>query len=664
MQHIEPGHDLKPAVPGHRSRVTAQIGWLPPIAAVVIAQFLIAYVDGFDGWAAAVGVGGAAGVAFAAWWLAVLMTRRASLRREAGVAWVLMTATVVVVLVIAAEGPTAGAVSLAALWTWMLPVALIAVPVRQRARPPRLERFATAIEATDSGIGVRLARRRRRASALAAPPSRGTDRLAAGPVSIPLTMLAVTALYLGTLAGYLGVSMLGRRVLTSAVEAAQFRRTQPPMRRSINIFPPPGLRAPAQPRFTGPPGFVRPDGKITRRSLEFPWAGHTQILNLRREIPRRAADAACRYEADREPEGPVQIHVELLPPDKLKPLYTDSSKLGFGRLFTDHMFTAHFVDGEWRDARVGPYRKFELDPACLVFHYGQEIFEGLKAFIGTDGDIRLFRPEMNIARMQNSARRLCMEPPPADMMLDGIKAAVLADKRWIPGDVGTSLYIRPTLIATDPFLGVQPSKSYLFYVILSPVGAYFAEGFKPVPLYVTRKYTRAATGGIGNAKAGGNYASSLLAGFEAKERGCSQVLWLDSSNHTKVEEVGAMNIFFAMGDKLITPPLDRGTILPGVTRDSIMKLAPTLELGIEEREIEIDEVLNGLRDGTITEIFGAGTAAVISPVGVLKTDDEELHVNNDEVGPIAHKLFDNLTGIQYGRIPDPFGWVQTIGHRD
>ncbi|MGE3852004.1 MAG: branched-chain amino acid aminotransferase [Planctomycetota bacterium] len=357
-----------------------------------------------------------------------------------------------------------------------------------------------------------------------------------------------------------------------------------------------------------------------------------------------------------------EFTVDQVPDARLKPLFTDTKTLGFGTKFTDHMFTAKFSDGQWHDLRIGPYQNFSFDPATMVFHYGQEIFEGMKAYVGpNDGSIRLFRPDRNCWRMNNSAKRMCMPQIPDDLMEQAISDLVLLDQRWIPQDPGTALYIRPAMIGTAPMLGVKASSSYLFFIILSPVGPYFSGGFAPVPLYVSKKYVRAVAGGVGEAKTGGNYAASLLAGEEARKKGCSQVLWLDGKEHRYVEEVGAMNIFFVFeGKKLVTPALN-GSILPGVTRASVVELSRHLGYECEERAIAIDEVLDGARSGKLTEAFGAGTAAVIAPVGKFVTDAESLEVGGNQVGPVARQMYDQLTGIQLGTVEDTFGWVKIIG---
>ncbi|MGQ9778267.1 MAG: branched-chain amino acid aminotransferase [Bacillota bacterium] len=355
----------------------------------------------------------------------------------------------------------------------------------------------------------------------------------------------------------------------------------------------------------------------------------------------------------------MKIFTEELGPDRLKPL-VDPAELGFGRYFTDRMLTRHFKDGRWDDPKIVPYQNFALDPAARVLHYSQEIFEGLKAYASDDGRILLFRPEENARRMNRSAARMCMPTMPEEEFLECVTTLVVAEKRWIPRAVGTSLYIRPTMIGIEPALGVHPSDAYIFFIILSPVGAYFKTGFKPVRLYVEDVYVRAVPGGVGDAKTGGNYAATLLAGAKAEEKGFSQVLWLDAKERRYVEEVGSMNIFFVFGTKLVTPALS-GSILPGITRDSVLKLAPRLGYEVEERPIGIDEVIAGIEDGRLTEAFGTGTACVIAPVGGFRYKDRDYTITGEEVGPVTRRLYEELVGIQYGRKPDPFGWVKEIG---
>jgi len=313
----------------------------------------------------------------------------------------------------------------------------------------------------------------------------------------------------------------------------------------------------------------------------------------------------------------------------------------------------------WFDARIEPYAPFVLDPACMVFHYAQEIFEGLKGYKWADGTIALFRPEMNSRRFNRSADRICMPGVPEALFLNGIEQLVKLEKEWVPVSHGTSLYIRPTMIAVEPVLGVKPSDHYYFFVILSPVGAYYAAGFNPVRIMVEDKYVRAVPGGTGDAKTGGNYAVSLKAALEAKKKGFEQVLWLDGAQHRYVEEVGSMNMFFAYGDLVVTAPLT-GSILNGITRDSVIKLAEPLGFQVEERQIDINELIADIRTGKVTEAFGTGTAAVITPVGHLAYRDELHQLGSGGVGRLTQKLYDTLTGIQYGLVEDTFGWIRKI----
>jgi len=313
----------------------------------------------------------------------------------------------------------------------------------------------------------------------------------------------------------------------------------------------------------------------------------------------------------------------------------------------------------WHNPEIKKFTPFQLDPSTMVLHYSQEIFEGLKAFWGKNGKINLFRPEMNAKRFNRSASRLCMPTIPEYDFLESIEKLVKLEHRWIPHTRGAALYIRPFMFGTDNILGVRASSNYLYCVILSPVGPYYQEGFNPIGLYVSDEFVRAARGGVGEAKTGGNYAASLLAGKLARDKGCAQVLWLDAVHRRYVEEVGAMNIFFVFNDTLVTPKLS-GSILPGVTRDSVLILAQHLGYKTREDEISIEEVIGGITTGSITEIFGSGTAASISPVGSLKYKDKDYVVGNRKVGPISQKLYDFLTGIQYGEIKDPFNWVKEI----
>ena len=357
----------------------------------------------------------------------------------------------------------------------------------------------------------------------------------------------------------------------------------------------------------------------------------------------------------------MEVDKRLLPPEKRKQKPTDENALGFGHLFTDHMLLINYNHAKgWHNARIEPYGPIVLDPAALALHYGQQTFEGLKAYVGADGEVCTFRPDINFARMLRSCQRLCIPDFPVKDFLDATLELIRIEKDCIPKQEGTSLYIRPNIIAIDPFIGVKPGSEYLFYVIVGPVGAYYPEGFNPVKIYVEEKYTRAAVGGLGEAKTGANYAASLLAAEESKKRGYTQVLWLDVRDRKSIEEVGTMNIFFVVGDEIVTPPLD-GSILPGITRDSVIKLCNLWGLKMHERKITIDEVIVDHGNGTLKEIFGTGTAAVISPVGELAYEGVTYTIGNGSTGPLALKLYEELTGIQLGKFKDPFDWVVKVG---
>lgn len=356
----------------------------------------------------------------------------------------------------------------------------------------------------------------------------------------------------------------------------------------------------------------------------------------------------------------MEITVKSLPPEKLKKKPAPNDPLGFGKIFTDYMFLMDYEQGVgWKNARIEPYHSLNLDPAALVLHYGQEVFEGLKAYRWPNGEIYLFRPWMNFERMNRSARRLGMPEMDVDLALEATKKLIALEKDWVPSAQGTSLYIRPNMIAVDAALGVQLSQKYLFYIILSPVGAYYPQGFNPVDIYVTEKYVRAAPGGLGEAKTLANYAASLLAAEEAHKLGYTQVLWLDAVERKYAEEVGTSNIFFYINEELVTPPL-QGTILPGVTRDSVLHIARSWELKVSERRISLEEVISGLKSGRVKEIFASGTAAVISPVGKLAYQGKTFLINEGKVGPLAKKLYEYIMGIQYGRVKDPYGWMMRV----
>ena len=354
----------------------------------------------------------------------------------------------------------------------------------------------------------------------------------------------------------------------------------------------------------------------------------------------------------------LHIRYELTQNPKKKPEKDDP--LTFGTIFTDHMFVMDYEEGKgWHDARVIPYQPLSLMPSAMVFHYGQEMFEGLKAYKGENGNVLLFRPDKNIERANNTNRRLCIPEINEEDFLDALKAIVKVDKDWIPEKEGTSIYIRPFIIATDPFLGVRPSHTYKFIIILSPVGAYYKEGLNPVKIWIEDEYVRAVKGGIGEAKTGGNYVASLKAQVKAHEEGYSQVLWLDGIQRKYIEEVGAMNIFFKINGVVVTPMLT-GSILPGVTRASVIELCKEWGYPVEERKISVDEIYEAAKTGALEECFGTGTAAVISPVGELRFEQEKLQVGGGKIGQLSQRLYDTVTGIQVGKIQGPNGWCVIV----
>lgn len=345
---------------------------------------------------------------------------------------------------------------------------------------------------------------------------------------------------------------------------------------------------------------------------------------------------------------------------QLKAKPADESKLGFGKLFSDHMLLITYNEGRgWHDARVEPYGNLSLDPACSVLHYGQEIFEGAKCY-RTEKGFNLFRIQDNFARMNRSAERLGMAQMPIDLYMESLMALLSVDKEWTPHQAGTSLYIRPTMIATDAALGVSAAQSYLYYVLLSPSGAYYASGLAPVSIFVEDQLVRAVRGGVGFAKTGGNYAASILAGSKAKHEGYAQVLWLDGVEQKYIEEVGSMNMMFVYDNKKIVTPMLNGSILPGITRDSVLKLAAHMGYETEEARLSIDDVIADAKNGRVTEAFGTGTAAVVSPVNMIAYKEDKVAIGDGGIGAITQKLYDTLTGIQYGRIADPFGWITSL----
>ncbi len=354
----------------------------------------------------------------------------------------------------------------------------------------------------------------------------------------------------------------------------------------------------------------------------------------------------------------MSIEMKPLEPAKRRSCPTEFS---FGATFSDHMFTQNFSsDLGWHDALISPYHALSLDPSAAVLHYSQEIFEGLKAYRTPNGTINLFRPEENFKRFNRSAKRMVMPEVDENFHLDALKKLIALDHKWVPDQQGSSLYIRPTMIATSPKLGLGASANYTHFIIAGPAGTYFKGGLSPISVYVADKYRRAVKGGVGEAKTGGNYAASLYASEEVAKLGYSQVLWLDAVEGRFVEEVGAMNICFVYEGKRIVTPALSGSILPGVTRDSILKLAPAIGYEISEQRLDIEEILADIASGKITEVFGCGTAAVISPVGQLCLKGNEYIINDNQTGPVSKHLYDELTGIQYGTREDRFNWVQSI----
>ncbi|NCB32875.1 MAG: branched-chain amino acid aminotransferase [Erysipelotrichia bacterium] len=354
----------------------------------------------------------------------------------------------------------------------------------------------------------------------------------------------------------------------------------------------------------------------------------------------------------------LDIKVTETAAPKVKP--TDETSLRFGRIFTDHMFIMEYDAGKgWHDPRIEPYHPFMIDPSCMVLHYAQEVFEGMKAYRTADNTIQMFRPECNAKRMQNSCDRLCIPQIPAEDFLQAVKALVELEKSWVPHIDGATLYIRPYVFASGNGLGVHASEKYIFSIIASPSGPYYASGLDPVRIYVEDEYIRAAPGLTGFAKCGGNYAASIKSAEIAASLGYAQVLWLDGVSHTYVEEVGSMNIFFKIDGKIYTAACT-GTVLPGVTRRSVIELCRSWEFDVIEGKLAINDVMKAGRDGRLEEVFGTGTAAVITPVKELKWEDETVMIGDGRVGPVAARLYDAMTGIQYGRIPDTRGWITQI----
>lgn len=354
----------------------------------------------------------------------------------------------------------------------------------------------------------------------------------------------------------------------------------------------------------------------------------------------------------------MELKIEKTKNPKQKP--QDESKLGFGRIFTDHMFIMDYTQEKgWHDARIVPYGPIPMEPSAMCLHYGQSIFEGLKAYRGTDGEIRLFRPEKNFERLNVSCERMCLPTVDEDFALQSLKQLIEIDKDWIPHSDGTSLYIRPFVFGVDEYVGVHPSDHVLFVMILSPVGAYYATGLNPVKIYVEENYVRAVRGGTGFVKAAANYAISMKAQDEAEKQNYSQVMWLDGIEQKYIEEVGAMNVFFVLEDEIVTPAL-QGSILSGITRMSCIELLRAKGYTVNERRLSIDELCEAYATGKLKEAFGSGTAAVISPIGELKYGDNVMEINGGEIGAVSQMLYDGLTGIQWGKVKDDYGWTVNV----
>ena len=356
----------------------------------------------------------------------------------------------------------------------------------------------------------------------------------------------------------------------------------------------------------------------------------------------------------------LDIKITKTDSPKAKP---QDDQLGFGRIFSDHMFVMNYDAGiGWHDARIVPYGPVSLDPSAVVFHYAQECFEGLKAYRTADGKIQLFRPDCNARRLNNTQERLCIPKIPEEDFIQAVKTLVEVEKDWVPHSEGASLYIRPFTFATMAQLGVHASTSYQFMIICSPSGAYYKEGLAPIKIYVEDTYVRACPGGMGFTKCGGNYAASLLAGELAERKGYSQVLWLDGRERKYVEEVGAMNIFFKIDGKIYTARADEkdGTVLPGVTRRSIIELLKDWGYEVVEGKLAIADIMAAAKEDKLEEVFGSGTAAVVSPVKQLDYEDQSAYINNGEIGPLTQKLYDTMTGIQWGKLPDTKGWIVPV----
>jgi branched-chain amino acid aminotransferase len=355
----------------------------------------------------------------------------------------------------------------------------------------------------------------------------------------------------------------------------------------------------------------------------------------------------------------MKQEISFTPREQLK-AKPDTASLGFGQYFSDYMFEMDYhSDLGWFNPRITPYEPITLDPSAMVFHYGQAIFEGMKAYKAVDGSIQLFRPEKNMKRFNDSCDRLCIPQIDEEFLLEGIKKLIITEKDWVPNGDGTSLYIRPFIFSTEPYLGVRPAKQYKLLVILSPSGAYYGSQLSPVKIYVEEQYVRAVIGGVGHVKTAGNYAASLKAQEKADANGYAQILWLDAKENKYVEEVGSMNIFFKINGEVVTPKLN-GSILPGVTRDSVLQLLKYWNIPVREERISIEEIFAAHKRGELEEVFGAGTAAVISPVGELTWKDQTITINDNNIGQLSQDIYDEMTGIQLGKKEDPFNWTVKV----
>jgi len=356
----------------------------------------------------------------------------------------------------------------------------------------------------------------------------------------------------------------------------------------------------------------------------------------------------------------MEIDLDLLPPEQRKAKPAPDDDLPFGDIYTDHMLMVDYKEGQgWFNARIVPFADICLSPAAITIHYAQSLFEGMKCYRRQDNGLQLFRPRDNFTRLNQTAERMCMPQIDRDFALASLKKLLDIEQDWVPSSQGSSLYVRPTMMATEPHLGVRPGNEYLYFVILSPVGAYYKTGFNPVKILVSDKYSRAARGGVGHVKAAGNYAASLYAAREAQAQGFTQILWLDATEHKYVEELGTSNMFFLFEDTVVTPELS-GSILPGITRLTVLDLAREWGMKVEERAVSIDEVMTQAKQGKLTEAFASGTAVVISPVSEIHYKEAHVQIGDGQTGPLARKLFDEITGIQYGTKPDTHGWVEKI----